>query len=137
MSNSGCPNYRKGARKAAMELRAQEGELLDTRPSHAPVEANTTRELAEKLLVKSLRVLEEDLSEGDPRARQEAARAAGMLCQMILKDAKDEPEKPVLTPEQRIQRLVGELSNPDPELRRALETVGLLPAAGVAAEESK
>lgn len=140
MANSGCPTYRKGDRKASMQLRegrrAMEddksdeahGELEDVPKRSAPVEANGPRDLAEKLAEKAMRVLEEDLDDYDPRVKQEAART--IIAAWTKFADKDEPERTVLTPEERVAALVESLKSPDPELKRALETVGLLPAKG-------
>ena len=121
MSNSGCPTHRKGAMKAAMELRAEDGEL-EARDASEPVEAATLRELAEKLTWKAMRVLEEDLAMSDPRARQEAARSLAAVGTKLLEKPPD-PVPPQLTGEERIAAIVQAMTEPDAEMREAMRRV--------------
>lgn len=120
-------DHRKGAMKAALELReeAAEGELEPAlrgraRPPTPPVEATTVRDLAAKLAEKAMRALEEDMDYGEPRERQEAARTLAVVCAKLMGD---EPEKPPeLTPEEREAQLRAAMQTP--EVRAFLEREG-------------
>lgn len=115
MSNSGCPTHRKGAMKAALSV--ADGEL-EPRPERGePVEATGYDDLLEKLSEKALRVLEEDLSDSDTRARQEAAR-----CIIQARSKRAEIEKPEPTTEEREAQLEAALATP--KLREFLEARG-------------
>lgn len=134
-----CPTHRKGAMKAAMVQRAEvDGELGE--PPRAPLErvvATGFKDLAIKLGEKAMRVLEEDLEVPDPRARQEAARA---LVAAATKFAEGDEPPPPLTPEERRVKLLGSLrdamAGKDPELRAALEDVGLVATRAEASKET-
>ena len=126
MSNSGCPTHRKGAMKAALAQRdTVDGELepSEERNRSARVVASGPRELVTKLAEKAMRVLEDDLELGEARERTQAAQ---VLVAAWMKIDEGEKEKPQLTPDERRAALVESLRNPDPELRAALEEVGLV-----------
>lgn len=108
--------HRKGAYAAALAEREHDGELEPPRPSrdYAPVDATDHKDLARKLLVKSLRTLEEDMAMGEPRERQEAARTLAVVCEKLIGD--DPPVAPDLTPEERRAKLLENFRDPDPEL---------------------
>lgn len=112
--------YRKGEAKAAIEAEfiAAKQRLEAENPK---VEARDVRELTEKLLERALRVLEQDLTDGEPRVRSEAARAIGAIGVNLLKNERDQPE-PVMTADERAARLAS--AEASPEVRAYLVSRG-------------
>jgi len=105
--------------KAALSV--ADGELEPRLERDEPVEATGYDDLLEKLSEKALRVLEEDLSDSDTRARQEAARC---IIQARSKRAEiEKPEAPQLTGEERIAAIVQAMTEPDAEMREAMRRV--------------
>jgi hypothetical protein len=103
--------YRKGAMKAAIEAEivAGRGSALANKPPK--VMAGNVRELSEKLLERSLRVLEDDLSHDEPRVRIDAARAIGAIGVTLLKQ--DSEPEPIMTPEERAARMAAAEASPE------------------------
>ena len=118
---AGAPEYRKGAMKAAiLQQRAAQAELIARPDPTIPVVSTGLRDLALKLGEKAMRVLEGDLADPDPRARQEAARALAAVCTKFAEMAPPVEAEP--TEEEREAQLEAALSSP--RLREFLESRG-------------
>lgn len=119
----GCsaPEHRKGFMKTALNIdRAERIEIVAKGPDGGPVEATDIRDLALKLGAKAMRVLESDLQDLDPHARQEAARALAAVCVKFADQPA--PTKPEPTQEEREAQLEAALASP--RLRAFLESRG-------------
>lgn len=120
-----APEHRKGLMKTALDIdRSERIEIVskgpDWGPNGGPVEATDIHDLAIKLGAKALRVLESDLADLDPHARQEAARALAMVCTKFAD--RPPPQKAEPTQEEREAQLEAALASP--RLRAFLESRG-------------
>lgn len=115
-----APEYRKGAMKAAiLQARAEQAEAL-TAEVVVAVGATSLRELALRAGEKAILVLEQDLADPDPRARQEAARALAAVCTKFAEMAPAPEAEP--SDEEREAQLERALQSP--KLRAFLEARG-------------